>query len=153
MSSCLRFWPSRGDGPFGKQIRKLADDQDNELTLDEGWRGKDPIIKLSLSTLGTVGSATGTQTETTEGTESRTESEKATADHSDPGVDEGDPLAETKDAIERLFDEHPEFVKEPDPEAIAVELFYWDYLYYIPAEAEVRQVLDSRTACEAQTDV
>ncbi len=50
-----------------------------------------------------------------------------------------------------MVDEHPEFVKEPDPEAIAVKLFYWDYLDYIPTEAEVQKVLDLRTACEDQT--
>lgn len=40
-------------------------------------------------------------------------------------------------------------MKDPDTEAIAVELFYWDYLNYILTEGEVREVLDR---CTTDTD-
>jgi hypothetical protein len=133
-----------GDGPFGKQVRKIANDPGSNLIFNEGWRGKEPIIKLSLSTVGTVGNAEHNRTETTEGTEGRNEDEKATANHPDQDVDERYPLAEIKDAIERLFEEHPESIAEPDPEAIAVELFWWGYLEYIPDEGDVESALDNQ---------
>ncbi len=40
-----------GEGAFGKQIRKIAKDPDSGFTLKKGFSGKQPIIKLSLSTL------------------------------------------------------------------------------------------------------
>ncbi len=135
-----------GVGPFGKLVRKIADDPDTDLLLDEGWRGKDPIMKLSLSTLGTVGGAGVTRTDTTESTESRTESEQVTAVQPNPDVDGVDPLADIREAIEKLFDDHPESMKEPEPETIAVELFWYDYLDHIPDEGEVQEVLDFRIA-------
>ena len=137
-----------GANHVGIQVREIAADPNNEVVLAEGHPGKRHVIKLSLPTLGAVDGAEGSRTETTEGTESRAEDEKAIADHPDSDADEIDPLAETKAAIERLFDEHPEFVEEPDPETIAVELFYWNYLGYIPAEAKVQEVLNLRTAYE-----
>ncbi len=135
-----------GVNAFGKVIRRIDGDQSNDLILRGGHRGKQPILKLSLSTLGTFGKAEDTRTETTESTESRNEGEKATAYH--PGQDghEGDPFAGIKDAIERLFDEHPDSVEEPDPETIAVELFWWGYLDYIPDEGDVGVCLDNRLA-------
>jgi hypothetical protein len=33
--------------------------------------------------------------------------------------------------------------ERPDPEAVAVELFWWDYLHYIPHEEEVARCLDN----------
>ena len=60
-----------GVGPFGKVLRKIANDPDNDLVLKEGWRGNQPIIKLSLPTPGTLGDAGPADAETTEGTESR----------------------------------------------------------------------------------
>jgi len=83
-----------GGGPFGKLLRKIANDPDNDLLLDEGWRGNQPIIKLSLSTLGTLGDAGPGYAETTEGTESRHEGEKATTNHPDPVIHEEDQIEE-----------------------------------------------------------
>jgi len=60
-----------GDGPFGKLLRKIANDADNDLVLKEGWRGNQPIIKLSLPTVGTPDDDGPGYAETTEGTESR----------------------------------------------------------------------------------
>jgi hypothetical protein len=60
-----------GVGPFGKLLRKIANDPDNDLVLKEGWRGNQPIIKLSLPTVGTPGDDGPGYAETTEGTESR----------------------------------------------------------------------------------
>ncbi len=133
-----------GANHFGRGVREIAADPHNEVVLAEGHIGKRHIIKLSLSTLGTFGNVGDTRTETTESTESKNEGEKATA--YDPGQDghEGDPFAGIKDAIERLFDEHPDSVEEPDPETIAVELFWWGYLDYIPDEGDVEVCLDNR---------
>jgi len=131
-----------GDGAFGKQVRKIANAPDNDLVLNEGWRGKDPIIKLSLSTVGTVGGVGSTHTETTKGTDSRNEGEKATTDQPEP-TNHKDYLAEIRDAVERLFNDHPEHGKSPDTEAIAVELFWWGYLNYIPDERDVEVTLCS----------
>jgi hypothetical protein len=39
-----------GVGPFGKLLRKIANDPDNDLVLKEGWRGNQPILMLSLRT-------------------------------------------------------------------------------------------------------
>jgi hypothetical protein len=131
-----------GEGAFGKQIRKIAKDPDSEFTLQTGHSGKNHIVKLSLSTLGTVGSTSDTDTETTEGTKGRNGGESAT---STPGDDvRKDHLIEIEDAMERLYEEHPEHRGERDAELIATELFWWGCLDYIPTDAEVEQVLNSR---------
>jgi hypothetical protein len=84
-----------GVGPFGKVLRKIAHDPDNDLVLKEVWRrGNQPIIKLSLSTLGTLGDARLADAETTEGTESRNEGGKVTANHPDPVIHEEDQIEE-----------------------------------------------------------
>jgi hypothetical protein len=41
-----------GEVPFGKLLRKIANDPDNDLILNEGWRGNQPIIKVTLPTAG-----------------------------------------------------------------------------------------------------
>jgi putative DNA primase/helicase len=41
-----------GEVPFGKLLRKIANDPDNDLVLNEGWRGNQPIIKVTLPTAG-----------------------------------------------------------------------------------------------------
>jgi hypothetical protein len=131
-----------GSNIFGKQIRKIARDPDSGFTLKEGFSGKQPIIKLSLSTLGTVGSTSDTDTETTEGTKGRNGGESVT---STLGADvREDYLVKIADAMERLYEEHPEHQGERDAELIATELFWWGYLDYIPTDAEVEQVLNSR---------
>jgi len=127
-----------GEGPFGKLIREIANNLENGIVLEEGHRGKQHVIKLSLSTLGTVG-VKDARTETTEG---KTADEKATSDRPEPVVDE-DHLAKIRDAVEMLFNEYPEHSESPDPEAIAVELFWWDYLDYIPDEGTVEVALGS----------
>ena len=84
-----------GEVPFGKLLRKITNDPDNDLVLKEGWRrGNQPIIKLSLSTLGSLGDVGLADAETTEGTESRNEGEKATANHPDSVIHEEDQIEE-----------------------------------------------------------
>jgi hypothetical protein len=73
-------------------------------------------------------------------TNGRDEDGLAITDHSEPAVHEDNPK-EIIDAIERLLDEHPEHMEKPDPEAIVVELFWWDYLRYFPSEPEVARIL------------
>jgi hypothetical protein len=44
-----------GEVPFGKLLRKIANDPDNDLVLKEGWCAHQPIVKVSLPTVGTPG--------------------------------------------------------------------------------------------------
>jgi hypothetical protein len=60
-----------GPVPFGKMLRQIAR-QDDDLTLEEGHKGKSPILKLSLSTLDTA-VHTGSVDTDAEGTESKSE--------------------------------------------------------------------------------
>ncbi len=130
-----------GAGSFGKEIRKIANDPDNGISLNEGYLGKQPIIKLSLPTVGTLGAVGGTYTETTDSTESKKEAGSVNAGQCEASVHE-DRLAEIKNAMDRLFKEYPEHKGEQDPEVIAVELFWWNLLPFIPTEEEVKQALN-----------
>lgn len=67
-----------GSGPFGKMIREIAR-RDDDLRLAKGHKGKNPIIKLSLSTPDTVAheGVTDTDTEGTDSTEGKNEAEHA----------------------------------------------------------------------------
>jgi hypothetical protein len=128
-----------GAGAFGKKIRAITKDSDSGFTLIEGHSGKQPIIKLSLSTLGTVGITEEPNTETTKGTESKNVDETATASLGGADVRE-DHLVEIQDAMERLYEDHPEHQGEQDSEVIATELFWWGYLDYIPTEEGIKSI-------------
>ena len=74
-ADCVPGLPG-GNGAFGKQLRKVINDQDNDLVLDEGWRGKNQIVKLSLSTLDTVDNVGATYTEGTNGTKGKNQGDQ-----------------------------------------------------------------------------
>jgi Protein of unknown function (DUF3987) len=121
-------------GPFGKRIRYIAS-QDYDLDLGEGHQGKDHLIKLSLSTFGTVGDA-GASTDT-EGTESKIEKGQA-----EPGV--SDRLPEIIEAIDQLFIQSPDHGVASEPDLIANELYLFKYLDFYPEDEEVEQALKLR---------
>ena len=123
--------------PFGKQIRTMAQDSNNGFILSKGYRGNHPIVKLSLPTLGNAGTST---TDSAEATESRSKVERVPAEHLKTSAHE-DHLVEIKGAMEQLFEEHPEHKGELNPEVIAVELFWWNLLPFVPTEEEVHQAL------------
>ncbi len=131
-----RFAPGLpgSDGPFGKRIRSIAN-SDNGLVLKEGHSGKDHIIKLSLSTLGAVGGADTSAR--TEGTEGR---------NGDAKTDEGVSRRFSKiiEAIDQLFKDSPEHKDEPEPDLMAMELFYSEYLDFYPEDEEIEQALKLR---------
>jgi hypothetical protein len=122
------------EGPFGKRIRCITT-QDDELHLEEGHQGKDHIIKLSLSTLGAVGDADTSAR--TEGTEGR---------NGDAKTDEGVSRRFSKiiKAIDQLFKDSPEHKDEPEPDLMAMELFYFQYLDFYPEDEEIERALKLR---------
>lgn len=122
------------EGPFGKRIRSIAH-SDDDLVLVEAHQGKDHIIKLSLSTLGTVGSADTSAR--TGGTEGR---------NGDGKPDEGVSRRVSKiiKAIDQLFKVSPEHENEPESDLIAMELFYFAYLDFYPEDEEIEQALKLR---------
>ncbi len=68
--------------------------------------------------------------------------ERVPAEHLKTSAHE-DHLVEIRGAMEQLFEEHPEHKGELNPEVVAVELFWWNYLDYIPTDEQVEQVRSS----------
>jgi len=64
-----------GPVPFGKMIRRICE-RDDELTLNGGWEGKKPILKLSLSAPDSAVHEGGMDTDA-EGTDGKTGAEGA----------------------------------------------------------------------------
>ncbi len=88
-----------GEGAFGKQIRKVVQDSYNRIVLEKGHIGKKPIIKLSLSTLGTVGNDKDTYIDSTRGTDSR---------------EDKDRCSEIADALVSLLEKNQEYEENRD---------------------------------------
>ncbi len=128
-----------GAGAFGKKIREIAQDPDNGFVLKTGYRGSKPSITLSLPTLGTVGDAGGTYTETTKGTESKNES--SIVGHPEMSNHKRIRSSEIENAIDSLFEKHQEHEENRDTYDIATELFLYGYLDFIPEESEVDEAL------------
>jgi hypothetical protein len=131
-----------GDGPFGKRVRKLADDPNNDLTLDEGWRGKDPVIKLSLSTLGTLGDDGPAHADTTESTDSRNDGDSPSMSDPEDTPAKSTRLSEIVEAMKRLFEQSSEHIGKPEPDLIAIELAFFEYLNFLPEDIEIEEALD-----------
>lgn len=131
-------------GAFGKQLREVTNDQDNNVVFDTGWRGKEPIIKLSLSTLGTVGNVGATYAEGTKSTKGKNQSENSHIGQHEATVAEDSHLTQITIAIESLFEDCPDYQINPDPVAIALDLFFSGYLGFLPEELEVEEALSSQ---------
>jgi len=123
------------DAWFGKLVREIAAGS-NDLVLEEGWRAKQPIVKLSLSNLGPVGKAA------TEGTESKHDGGGPGASDPDGTSVESARLPEIVEAMKRLFDRSTEHKDNSEPDLIAMELAYVDYLDFLPEDSEIEEALD-----------